>query len=164
MSTTKKAGIASMLVGSAALAIITGKRGAAAGNPIVPRAPTPSVLPRNPPGTPTVPRVPTEQPRPRAPAREYEFTALHRYDITADVLPVDGVGLTTVAKRALAHLHFDDASLKGYKTIERPGVGKVTRVRFHANALINNPVAFDREIGLAGVGSIWLVSAKEVGP
>lgn len=156
---SKKPNIASFIVGSAvsavAAAALTARKSSAATTSQLP-TPAPSNLPH-------VPSVPTEQPKPRATPKEFAFTALHRYDIEADVLPVDGVGLRAVATKALAHLYFDDASLKTYRSVQRPGVGEVTRVRFVANSLINNRVAFDRQIAIAGVGSVWLVSAKEVG-
>lgn len=152
-----KPSIASILLGTAALTILTGRRASAAPptSPVVP-PPAPSNYP-------TVPSVPTEQPRPRAPAQEFKFVALHRYEIEADVLPVDGVGLSEVAQKALAHLRFDDGALKGYKTVQRDGVD-VTRVKFEANSIINNRIAFSRQYSIAGVGSVWLVSAKEVSP
>lgn len=127
------------------------------GNP----RPSPSVpAPENPP---TSPSSPTEQPRPRAPSAEFHFTALNRYQIVADVLPVAGVGLVTVATKALAHLKFDGASLKSYKSVQREDVGEVTRVTFVANSIIDNTVSFDRQYSIGGVGSVWLVSAEEVG-
>jgi hypothetical protein len=157
----KKASIASILVGSAALAVITGRRPshAAPTSPFVP-PPAPSSLPP----VPSVPSVPTEQPKPRATPKQFAFTALHRYEIEADVLPVDGVGLATVASKALAHLRFEDGALKTYKTVQRAGVGEVTRVKFEANSIIHNRIDLDRQYSIAGVGSVWLVAAKEVGP
>lgn len=169
----KGASIASLLVGSAALAIITGRRGSAAPplQPTTPRAPAPSQLPPVDPNVPTAPSVPTEQPRPRSPAAEFKFTSLHRYELTVDVLPVDGVGLPTVAKQALATMRFDDPALKRYKTVKREVVSgavtkvvEVTQVVFQANAITNQTLPLDRQVSIAGVGSVWLVSAKEVSP
>jgi hypothetical protein len=154
----KKASIASILVGTAAIAVITGRRSSAA-------APTSPVLPTPAPSNiPSVPSVPTEPPKPRATPKEFAFTALHRYELTVDVLPVDGVGLRTVATQALSQLSFDDGELKTYRTVDRAGVGEVTRVTFSANSLTHRRVPLDRQISIGGVGSVWLVAAKEVGP
>ena len=161
-----KPSVASILLGTAIATIITGRSSPSSAAPKPSPKPSPSPSPSNlpwVPSAPTVPSVPTEQPRPRAPSQEFKFVALHRYEIVADVLPVDGVGLREVATRALVHLRFDDGALKTYKTVERAGV-EVTRVTFHANSIINNLIAIGRQYSIAGVGSVWLVSAKEVGP
>lgn len=146
---------AGTVASSVLLAILTrrGVKSAAEGAPLP--EPDASNIPRQ-------QTIPTERPKPRAAPREVKFIALSRYEIEADVLPVDGVGLRDVASKALAHLRFDDPTLKGYRTVDRPGVGKVTRVKFRANSLINNSIALDREYGIAGVGSVWLVAAKEL--
>lgn len=157
---SKKASIASILVGSAALAVITGRgRSSAAPAPTSPVVPTPA-----PSNLPSVPSVPTEQPKPRATPKEFAFTALHRYELEVDVLPVDGVGLQAVAKQALSQMRFDDGELKTYKTVQRAGVGSVTRVKFQANSITNSRIPIDRQLSIGGVGSVWLVAAKEVGP
>lgn len=152
-----KIGLASIIFSSALFAAAFSRRSGAA--PLPPWGPpAPSKLPN----VPTVPTVPTEQPEPRATPKTAKVQALHRYEVVADVLPVKGVSLTTAATKILDSLRLDDPSLKGYKTVEREGVGEVTRVTFTVNSLINNEFPLERQLSTAGVGSVWVVSIKDV--
>lgn len=114
------------------------------------------------PPPPTVPSVPTEQPKPRATPKTYKVQGLHRYEIVADLLPVDGVSIREAATKVLDSFRLDGAELKAVEPLERAGVGKVTRVTFTANSLINNEVPLDRQLSVAGVGSVWVVSIKDL--
>lgn len=151
-----KATFGTLLFSSVVFAVLFGGRSRSAlANPW---QPAPSTLPP----VPTVPSVPTEPPKPRATPKVFAVQALHRYEVVADVLPVDGVSLTTAATKLLDSLRLDDAALKKIEPLERAGVGKVTRVTFQVNSLINNEFPLDRQISTAGVGSVWIVSIKDV--
>jgi hypothetical protein len=155
-----KATFATLLFSSALFAVLFGGRARGGSAPPLanPWQPSPSNLPP----VPTVPSVPTEPPKPRATPKTVKVQALHRYEVVADVLPVDGVSLRTAASKLLDALRLEDADLKGAEPLEREGVGKVTRVTFQVNSLINNEFPLDRQISTAGVGSVWIVSLKDV--
>lgn len=151
-----KATLGTLLFSSVVFAVLFGGRSRSAlANPW---QPAPSTLPP----VPTVPSVPTEPPKPRATPKVVKVQALHRYEVVADVLPVDGVGLRAAAKQLLDSLRLDDPSVDGAAPVEREGVGKVTRVTLQVNSLINNEFPLDRQISTAGVGSVWIVSIKDV--
>jgi hypothetical protein len=152
----KTLGLAGILFPTALFAAAFSKRtNASSPPPWTP--PAPSNLP-----PPSVPSVPTEPPKPRAVPKTVKMLALHRYEIVADVLPVHGVSLITAARKILDSMRMDKPDLEGRDTVTREGVGEVTRVRFTANTLINNEIELDRQRSFAGVGSVWVVSCKEV--
>jgi hypothetical protein len=164
--------LAPLVFSSFLFAALFGRRGRAALPPASPWGPpAPSNMPPPvtdgdefyPPGSvPTVPSVPTEPPQPRATPKTVRVLALHRYEVVADLLPVDGVGLQSAAAKILDALRLDDSDLQSHKTVERAGVGKVTRVTFRVSSLINNEFPLDRQISTAGVGSVWVVSIKDI--
>lgn len=153
-----KLGLASLFFSSALFAAAFSSKSSKAAKPYgPPPPPAPSRLP-----FPTTPTAPTEPPKPRATPETFKVQALHRYEVVADVLPVKGVGLTTAATKILDSLRLDDPSLKNYRTVDRAGVGEVTRVTFQVNSLINNEFPIDRQLSTAGVGSVWVVSIKDI--
>ncbi len=169
-----KIGLAGIVFSTALFAAAFSRRSTAVPPPWAP--PAPSKLPPAPPpattpqppqpqpsNVPTTPSVPTEQPRPRATPKTVKIQALHRYEVVADVLPVDGVSLRSAAMKILDSLRLDDPSLeRSPTTVDRPGVGEVTRVTFRVNSLIDNEFSLDRQLSTAGVGSVWVVSIKDV--
>lgn len=164
-----KAALAPLIFSTVLFAALFNRRSNASPPPYGP--PAPSNLPPPPtdgdefypPGSiPTAPTVPTEPPKPRATPKTAKVQALHRYEVVADVLPVKGVGLQSAASKILDSLRLEDPDVKGYKTVEREGVGKVTRVTFRVNSLINNEFPLDTQQSTAGVGSVWVVSIKDV--
>lgn len=158
---TKGGVAASALLTSLIWGLVT-RRGKSDPQPYVP-PPEQWTPPPMPPGVvPTAPSVPTEPPKPRATPKTIKLTALHRYKVEADVLPVDGVGLKSAAEKILTALYLDDADLDNYRTVERAGVGEVTRVRFDVNSLINQEIALERQRSIAGVGSVWVISVKDI--
>jgi hypothetical protein len=111
---------------------------------------------------PSAPSVPTEPPRERARPKTVTFKALHRYEVTVDVLPVKGVSLRSLAEFVIPYLRMTDPDFAGTATVERNG-HQVTRVRMTVNSLFTHEEPIERERSFAGVGSIWIVSAKDLG-
>lgn len=108
---------------------------------------------------PMEPTIPTEPPRPRATPKTVTLTALHRYRLVVDVLAVNS--LKDVATRLLPKLGFAGVDLEDTADVKRNGID-VTRATLLANVLTTQVYELERENGFAGIGSLWLVSAKEV--
>lgn len=111
----------------------------------------------------TEPTIPTEPPRPRATPNTITLEALHRYRLVVDVRAVHS--LRDVAVRLLPKLGFAGVDLEGTVDVKRDVSGKqidVTRATLQANILTTQVYELERENGFAGIGSLWLVSAKEV--
>jgi hypothetical protein len=87
-----------------------------------------------------------------------------RYEVVADVQGANGVSLSSAAKRILEALRLDDPSLKGYKDVQRPGAGEVTRVTLQVTPLVDNAFPIDTKMQTPGVGTCWVVSIQEVSP
>jgi hypothetical protein len=121
-----------------------------------PRPPAPPSFPH-----PTTPSVPTEAPKPRAAPKYFGFKALRSYDVVVDVLPVQGVDLREMATKMLPVMGLVSPDFHSSKPAIRDGVA-VSRVNMTVNSLLNRRVPMERQQSLAGVGSVWLVSAKEV--
>jgi len=123
----------------------------------------PAIVPVPPEGYPTVASVPTERPQPRAKPQAFKFRELKRYEVTVDALPVTGVTLQQLADQIIPYLRMASPDYDTTAVIERAG-HPATRVRFTASCLFAHSEALDRERSFAGVGSMWLVSARDLGP
>lgn len=159
-------GIAWLGLGLLVMVAIGSRSGSAtppprAPGPLRPQQPSKPSAPQ-PPEWPPEGSIPIDPPRPRSPAAEVTFKALHRYELVVDLLPVEGVGLQKLAKRALEHFGFSDPSLKDHDDAIRDGV-EVTRVRFVANALTQRSISLNRYYAIEGAGAVWLVSATDKG-
>lgn len=154
----RKSVLAPIIFSSALFAAAFSKRSSAAPPPWVP--PAPSKLPPFPSSPPSVPDPPWALPPPVP--QMIAVKAGRRYEVVADVQGADGVGLTTAAKKILEALQLDDPSLKGYKNVERPGAGEVTRVTLRVTPLVDGAFPIDTKMQTPGVGTCWVVSIKDV--
>jgi hypothetical protein len=111
---------------------------------------------------PSTPSVPTEPPRPRAKPPTFKFRALHRYEVVVDVLPVDGVSLQELAEKVIPYMRMTDPDVESRQPVQRNGK-PATRLKLTVNTLFQHEEPLDRERSFAGVGSIWIVSARDLG-
>lgn len=114
--------------------------------------------PPSPPGPAPMP----SEPKPRATPKTVTLQALHKYEIVADVLPIEGVSKTDFAEKAIAFFGLSSPKFRDAKDAQHDG-WDVTRVTLQANNLSNRTVELDRFYKIAGAGTIWLVSARDVG-
>jgi hypothetical protein len=112
---------------------------------------------------PSAPSVPTEPPKPRAAAKTVTLKALHRYELLVDVLPVGTLGIADMAG-LFPLVGLAGADVVDYYPARAQRNGHdVTRVKLEANVLVARSWQLERETAFAGLGSIWLVSAREIG-
>lgn len=159
----KPAVLASLIFSSALFAAMFSKRTSASPPPWSPPdgSQLPPMGPPFPPGG--VPAPPWALPAPvPTPPSMVAIKAGRRYEAVVDVQAADGVGLRSAATKIIDALKLDDPSLKGYKNVERPGVGEVTRVTLRVTSLIDNSFPLETRLQTPGVGSVWLVSVKDV--
>jgi hypothetical protein len=154
----RKSVLAPIIFSSALFAAAFSRRSSAAPPPWTP--PAPSKLPPFPTSTPHVPDPPWALPP--IPPQTIAVKAGPRYEVVADVQGAQGVSLTSAAGKILDALQLDDPSLKGYKNLERPGVGEVTRVTLRVTPLVDNSFPLETKLQTPGVGSCWVVSIKDV--
>jgi hypothetical protein len=161
----KKSVLAPIIFSSALFAAAFSRRVSPAAPPWTPPAPSnlpppfPSPLP--PLGVPAPPwALPPLPPPP--PPKMIAVKAGHRYEVVADVQSAEGVSTSSAAKQILDALHLADPERKGYENVDRPGVGEVTRVKLRVTTLVDHSFPLDTLIRIAGVGSIWVVSIKDV--
>jgi hypothetical protein len=147
-------------VGAAALVLLAGGRRASATPTTPPRSGLP---PMPPPGAPPDPgySYPDVRPRPRATPKAFKFESLHRYEIVADVLPIQGVSTSDFAEKALEYFGMAKPTFSSAKDATRDG-WDVKRVKFSANVVTGRSVSLESFYSIAGAGTIWLVSAKDI--
>lgn len=135
------------------------------------RKPSTGAPPWTPPAPTKLPPFPTGMPKkvpdppwalPPLPPMMINVTAGHRYEVVADVQAAVGVGMTSAAGKILDALQLSDPSLKGFKNVERPGVGTCTRVTLQVTPLVDGSFPLDQKLSTPGIGSCWVVSIKEV--
>lgn len=100
-------------------------------------------------------------PLPRATPKTVRLEGLNRYELVADVLPVEGVSRSDFAEKALDFFGLTKPVFKGARDANHDG-WEVTRVTVQANAVASRVLELDRFYQIAGAGTAWVVSVRRL--
>ena len=175
---SKPNSMAPVILGSVVLFLLFQPRAAAEEEPQPQPQPEPQPQPQPQPNPPEIeipdgpPPTRPDPPWPEPPlppitgGKVVTATPGRRYHVVADVKPNPNVGFFSAA-RGLATSEifagrFSDFELGPWRSVERPGVGDVTRVEFDVTCAATYSIPLEQEIPIEGVASAWLVSLEDV--